>query len=199
MAREAVSSCRSPETGAVVEVWRTEDVPGSRGNRESWPWITLCVDHGDIRYHKTRGDAGVAMRRPNLSCRTCHRLQLEDSQVMSPLNEYAAALGGLYARIPKAVFAAVAVSVLTGCEDDLGEARELIVKEWRLLHGLGIIPQAPPPPTREHCEADTPWVAGAGTGTTGEGADSGGYADHRETGSIDDEGREVLGRESWTS
>jgi hypothetical protein len=67
---------------------------------------------------------------------------------MCPMNEYAAALGGLYATTPKAVFAAVAVSVLTGCRDDLDEARELMVKEWRLLHGLGIIPQAPPPPTQ---------------------------------------------------
>ena len=199
MARKALSNSRNRETGALIEVWPASDVPGSRDNRESWPWITRCVDHGEIRYHKTRGDASMASRRPLLSCRACYRLQLGDGQVMGPMNEYALALGGLYATTPKVVFAAVAVSVLTGCGDDLEEARELMVKEWRLLHGLGIIQQAPPPPTREHREADTPGVASAGTETTGGGAGSGGDAECGETGSIDHEAREVLRRESWTS
>ena len=148
MAQDPVSSHRNRETGAVIEVWRAEDLPGSRDTGESKPWITLCVDHGETRYHATRGQAAVAARRPFLSCGECFLQQLGEGRVMSPMNEYVAALGGLYATTPKAVFAAVAVSVLTGCRDDLDEARELMVKEWRLLHGLGIIPQAPPPPTQ---------------------------------------------------
>jgi len=144
MALEAVISCRNRETGAVIEVWRAEDLPGSQDTGESKPWVTRCVEHGEMRLHSTRGQASVAARRPLLSCGECFWEQLAEGK--SPVaNEYAAALRGLYATTPKAVFAAVAVSVLTGCRDDLGEARELMVKEWRLLHGLGIIPQAPPP------------------------------------------------------
>jgi len=146
MAQEPVSSHLNRDTGAVIEVWRAEDLPGSRDTREIRPWVTLCVEHGETRYHATRGMASVAARRPLWSCSQCFWLQLGEVRVTSPMNEYAAALGGLYATTPKAVFAAVAVSVLTGCRDDLEEARELMVKEWRLLHGLGIIPQAPPPP-----------------------------------------------------
>ena len=71
MAHEPVSSHRNRDTGAVIEVWRAEDLLGSRDTRESKPWITRCVDHGETRYHATRGDAGIAARRPLLSCRTC--------------------------------------------------------------------------------------------------------------------------------
>ena len=62
-------------------------------------------------------------------------------------NEYASELGDLYARTPKAVLAAVAVSVLTRGGDDLDDpdaARARLLDEWRILHLNGIVPQAPP-------------------------------------------------------
>jgi hypothetical protein len=71
MAQEAVSRHRNRETGAVIEVWRAEDMPGSRDTPESMPWITLCVDHGETRYNATQGHAAVAAYHPVLSCRTC--------------------------------------------------------------------------------------------------------------------------------
>lgn len=71
MDRAPVSSHRNPETGAVIEVRPAEDVPSSRNDRDSWPWITLCVDHDMVRYHKTWADASVAMRRPLFSCAAC--------------------------------------------------------------------------------------------------------------------------------
>ena len=144
MARAPVSSHRNLETGAVIEVRPAEDVPSPQDDRESWPWITLCVDHDTIRYHRTWADASVAMRRPLFSCTTCYWLQRGE---MSLKNDYAAALGGLYATTPKAVLAAVAVSALTAQGEYLDEARKRIVEEWRFLHDMGIIP-APPPPTQ---------------------------------------------------
>ena len=74
-------------------------------------------------------------------------------------NEYAAAIGGeLYARTPKAVFAALAFSYAQaqgavadpddpGNGDETLEAdvtRARLLNEWRILHENGIVPQAPP-------------------------------------------------------
>lgn len=60
-------------------------------------------------------------------------------------NEYAQAFGRLYARTPKAVFAAVAYSM---CFIDVEEkgtpaALERFIEEWRCLRENGIVPQAP--------------------------------------------------------
>jgi len=59
-------------------------------------------------------------------------------------NEYAQQLGSRYERIPKAVLAAIAVSVLTGGGDYLEEAEPRLLNEWRVLFENGIVPQAPP-------------------------------------------------------
>lgn len=63
-------------------------------------------------------------------------------------NEYADLLGPLYAAIPKAVFAAIAISALTTGGNYLENASEEIVREWLTLHRAGIVPQAPPPKYR---------------------------------------------------
>jgi hypothetical protein len=61
------------------------------------------------------------------------------------MNEYAGAVGGkLYGRTPKAVFAAVAVSMVTNGGDHLNNARRLFLEEWWILHEAGIVPQKPP-------------------------------------------------------
>ena len=57
--------------------------------------------------------------------------------------------GGLYDSIPKAVFAAIAVSALTIGGDYLEDAKELILNEWNVLHQNGIVPQEPPKPRKE--------------------------------------------------
>ncbi len=59
-------------------------------------------------------------------------------------NDYSQALSDVYNKAPKAVIAAVAVSMLTSGGDRLYEARELFLKEWETLHINGIIPQSPP-------------------------------------------------------
>ena len=58
-------------------------------------------------------------------------------------NEYAEQLRGMYDDIPKAVLAAIAVSVLTCGGDHIEEAKSLIANEWKTLHQQGIVPQAP--------------------------------------------------------
>lgn len=59
-------------------------------------------------------------------------------------NEYAEAVGQeLYDGIPKAVWAAIAVSALTNGGDQLDRAAERVGAEWQALHTAGIVPQAP--------------------------------------------------------
>lgn len=59
-------------------------------------------------------------------------------------NEYALAVGGaLFEEIPKAVWAAIAVSALTCGGDQLDEAARLVAAEWQALHHAGIVPQTP--------------------------------------------------------
>lgn len=64
-------------------------------------------------------------------------------------NEYANALPD-YDRTPKAVYAAVALSLATqvGQCAEFSEAHALILEEWRILHGNGIVPQCPPRTSR---------------------------------------------------
>lgn len=50
---------------------------------------------------------------------------------------------GVYADIPKAVWAAIAISALTCGGDLLDEATSRVIKEWKILHGNGIVPQEP--------------------------------------------------------
>lgn len=63
-------------------------------------------------------------------------------------NEYAGALGKLYARTPKAVFAAVAYSFANwACGEEAVNRDEQVarfVAEWQALYDNGIVPQAPP-------------------------------------------------------
>jgi len=58
------------------------------------------------------------------------------------MNEYALQLGELY-EAPKAVIAAIAVSLLSCGGDQLSQAKERFVKEWQTLNENGIIPQKP--------------------------------------------------------
>ena len=59
-------------------------------------------------------------------------------------NEYALAVGGeLYEQIPKAVWAAIAVSALTCGGDQLEDAAPRVAREWDALHAAGIVPQRP--------------------------------------------------------
>ena len=61
-------------------------------------------------------------------------------------NEYAAKLGIAFDDMPKAVLAAVAVSFaarIFGEDSVLGPGVE-VLREWRVLHAAGIVPQAPP-------------------------------------------------------
>lgn len=75
--------------------------------------------------------------------------------VQNKTNEYAAALGDLFDRTPKAVLAAIAVSVCTQGGDFLDEAAGRLLHEWDVLHANGIVPQKPP----KHGERIDPWVS----------------------------------------
>jgi hypothetical protein len=70
---------------------------------------------------------------------------------MKSSNEYAQAFERLYAKTPKAVFAAVAFSYANiSCGEDgheSGSSEETVrrfLNEWRILHENGIVPQKPP-------------------------------------------------------
>ncbi len=58
-------------------------------------------------------------------------------------NEYADAISArVYARVPKAVFAAIAVSLLVNHQEVFFEHLDAaILEEWRLLNENGIVPQ----------------------------------------------------------
>ena len=64
---------------------------------------------------------------------------------MKSFNDYAGKFGRLYARTPKAVFAAIAYSfadrIIANPDADLVE---VIKEEWAVLHDNGIVPQKPP-------------------------------------------------------
>jgi hypothetical protein len=64
---------------------------------------------------------------------------------MKSFNDYAKSLGPMYARTPKAVFAAIAYSfadrIIANPDADLAK---VIKEEWAVLHDNGIVPQKPP-------------------------------------------------------
>lgn len=72
--------------------------------------------------------------------------------VFKMTNEYADVLGyDLYAKMPKAVLAAIAVSFASlqvegqgGESLDRDAIRAAMIEEWTILHSNGIIPQKPP-------------------------------------------------------
>jgi len=60
-------------------------------------------------------------------------------------NDYARSLGlALYDAIPKEVFAAIAVSLLTCGGDRLNEAATGLLREWQALYETRIVLQRPP-------------------------------------------------------
>lgn len=59
-------------------------------------------------------------------------------------NLYAEYLGPLFDDCPKAVLAAIAVSFITGGGSWPELAQAGIIREWRILHQAGIVPQKPP-------------------------------------------------------
>jgi hypothetical protein len=59
-------------------------------------------------------------------------------------NQYADAAGDLLDAIPKAVWAALAISALTQGGSYIDEARQRVVTEWETLHLNGIVPQRVP-------------------------------------------------------
>ena len=63
-------------------------------------------------------------------------------------NEYQELLGELYAEIPKAVLAAIAVSLASRGGDYPQDAKQNVAEEWEVLHTNGIVPQKPGPKTR---------------------------------------------------
>ena len=67
---------------------------------------------------------------------------------MKRTNEYSQAFGRLYAKTPKAVFAAVAFSYANwACGEESANDQETIgrfIQEWRVLHENGLVSQKPP-------------------------------------------------------
>jgi hypothetical protein len=66
------------------------------------------------------------------------------SNVKNAGNPYYDQLGRLSDRIPKAVFAAIAVSFATCGGDHLNMAQQNVCLEWVILYENGIVPQRPP-------------------------------------------------------
>jgi len=66
-------------------------------------------------------------------------------------NEYVKAIpADVYADIPKAVWAAIAISLATCGGDTLDDATRAVVYEWAILHTNGIVPQRVPASLRAY-------------------------------------------------
>ena len=63
-------------------------------------------------------------------------------------NEYVSCLGYVFDECPKAVLAAIAVSLATNGGDKLEIATIAISREWQALYDAGIVPQRPSPTAR---------------------------------------------------
>lgn len=61
---------------------------------------------------------------------------------MKTINNYTGLLKG-YEETPKAVYAAIAVSLATRSGIELSEAERMIKEEWEALYDAGIVPQKP--------------------------------------------------------
>ncbi len=71
---------------------------------------------------------------------------MSDGRGFKLKNGYQKALGDMYAETPKAVFAALAVSLimqLDGDDSPAGRIRNRLLGEWTVLHQNGIVPQKP--------------------------------------------------------
>jgi hypothetical protein len=66
--------------------------------------------------------------------------------IMKQMNEYANVLGELYRQTPKAVLAAVVVSLLSNGGDEFEQVSGRFLAEWHTLHDNGIVPQPPAKP-----------------------------------------------------
>lgn len=60
----------------------------------------------------------------------------------------------VYENTPKAVWAAIAISLATCGGDRIGDAARAIIYEWGILHGNGIIPQPVPAALRRYDRPD---------------------------------------------
>ena len=66
-------------------------------------------------------------------------------------NEYVKTIpADVYADIPKAVWAAIAISLATCGGDTLDDAARAVVHEWAILHTNGIVPQQVPASLRAY-------------------------------------------------
>jgi hypothetical protein len=69
--------------------------------------------------------------------------------VFKKQNEYARAMGKLYARTPKAVLAAIVVSLVSNGGENIEGVTQAVLNEWDILHANGIVPQPAPRTPRE--------------------------------------------------
>lgn len=74
--------------------------------------------------------------------------RIRPTGVFKKTNDYAQEVAEIYARTPKAVFAALAVAfahrTLGGDMESLAGVEQALLEEWKILHNAGIVPQAPP-------------------------------------------------------
>jgi len=80
-----------------------------------------------------------------LTSRAWRALDFEVSRNSKEGNVYQVELGELFVELPKAVLAAVAVSVLTDGGDHPEPAKPLVAQEWHKLYCKGIVHQKPGP------------------------------------------------------
>lgn len=78
------------------------------------------------------------------------------SHIRNIQNQYAAELGPLLDDCPKAVLAAVAVSLLSGGGDRLELVALQLAAEWSTLYENGIVPQKPRKVARALLKAGEP-------------------------------------------
>ncbi len=60
----------------------------------------------------------------------------------------------VFEKIPKAVFAAIAVSFATCGGSNLDDATRAVIREWSILHQNGIVPQSIPAALRKYDKPD---------------------------------------------
>lgn len=76
---------------------------------------------------------------------------MANSKVNKISNSYADVIPSeVYENTPKAVWAAIAISLATCGGDRLDEATQAIIREWGILNENGIVPQAVPANLRKY-------------------------------------------------